>query len=97
MDRLCCTHLFTHQPPGTVFVKRLSTPEGTRTSCSIAGKTVIRNESGAESGALGARTSAADAELAELLGRLEAAWPTLPDAIKAGILALVNAASRPPS
>jgi hypothetical protein len=45
------------------------------------------DQSGAESGALGAREAPLDPELAVVVD----AWPALPDAIKAGILALVRA------
>jgi hypothetical protein len=43
---------------------------------------------GAESGALGAREAPIDPSLAAVVD----AWPALPDAIKAGILAMVLAA-----
>ena len=45
-------------------------------------------ESGAECGALGAQGAQGDAGLAAVVD----AWPTLPEAIKAGILAIVRAA-----
>ncbi len=44
---------------------------------------------GAKSGALTLKESAIDPSLAALID----AWPTLPDAIRAGILAMVRAAS----
>jgi len=44
-------------------------------------------QSGAESGALGAREAPVDPDLAAVVD----AWPTLPAAIKAGILAMVRA------
>ena len=45
-------------------------------------------EGGAESGAVGAAEARIDADLALVID----AWPTLPEAIKAGILAMVQAA-----
>jgi hypothetical protein len=46
------------------------------------------DQSGAESGALGAREAPIDQELAAVVD----AWPALPAAIKAGILAMIRAA-----
>jgi hypothetical protein len=46
------------------------------------------DQSGAECGALGAREAPIDADLAAVVD----AWPELPSAIKAGILAMVRAA-----
>lgn len=48
----------------------------------------VADESGADSGALGAQVGAIDPELGAIID----AWPTLPDAIKAGILAMVRTA-----
>jgi len=45
---------------------------------------------GAESGALAPQTTAIDPSLAAIID----AWPMLPEAIRAGILALVRAAGR---
>jgi len=53
-----------------------------------AGNLMGSTESGAESGALGAREAPIDPELAAVVD----AWPALPDAIKAAILALLNSA-----
>lgn len=61
---------------------------GIRTPRKNAGKTQVTNQSGAESGALGAREAPIDPELAAVVE----AWPALPDAIKAGILAMIRAA-----
>jgi hypothetical protein len=46
------------------------------------------NESGAKSGALGDREARSDREFAAVVE----AWPTLPDEIKAGILAIIQVA-----
>lgn len=48
----------------------------------------VGNRSGAESGALGAQTGPNDPRLAAVIG----AWPSLPEPIKAGILAMIRAA-----
>lgn len=53
-----------------------------------SGNTAIADQSGAESGALGALDGPFDADLATVIE----AWPGLPDAIKAGILAMIGAA-----
>jgi hypothetical protein len=50
------------------------------------GKTGIPPQSGAESGAPGARKAPLDPELAAVVD----AWPALPEAIKAGILAMIG-------
>ena len=54
------------------------------------GNSTIANQSGAKSGALGAQNDPIDAELAEVVQ----AWPGLPDALRAGILAMIRAAGR---
>ena len=54
-----------------------------------SGKTGVAAESGAESGALYAREAQNDPPLRAIID----AWPGLPEAIKAGILAMVQAAS----
>jgi hypothetical protein len=50
--------------------------------------TTLFPEGGAKSGALAPRSRPIDAALAALID----AWPTLPEAIRAGILAMVRAA-----
>ncbi len=52
-----------------------------------SGNQGVGNESGAECGALGAREALNAPGLAEVVE----AWPTLPEAIKAGILAMIRA------
>lgn len=51
----------------------------------------VGNQGGAESGALGAREAPLDPQLAAVAR----AWPTLPEPIKAGILAMIRAAGGP--
>jgi hypothetical protein len=53
-----------------------------------AEKTGVSGDSGAESGALDAENGPKDAELGAVIDT----WPTLPEAIKAGILAMVRTA-----
>ena len=50
----------------------------------------IRNQGGAESGAVGAPDRPTDPDLQHLI----TAWPDLPDAVKAGITAMVQATTR---
>jgi len=66
---------------------------GLEQAAEVSGKTGGSRESGANSGALGARDAPWDPDLAAV----EAAWPALPAAIKAGILALVRAARQSPA
>ncbi|MDZ4781549.1 MAG: hypothetical protein SGJ19_14965 [Planctomycetia bacterium] len=66
-------------------------PAGVEHSPDSSQKTGIRVESGAESGALEARQSTIDHNLATVVE----AWPRLPEAIKAGIVAMVRSAARP--
>ena len=61
---------------------------GNRTAPENPGETEVSWESGAESGALGAREAPIDADSATVVD----AWPTLPEAVKAGVLAMVRAA-----
>jgi hypothetical protein len=53
-----------------------------------SGNSTISDQSGAESGALGAQNGPDYPDLAEVAQ----AWPSLPEAIKAGILAMIRAA-----
>jgi hypothetical protein len=53
-----------------------------------SGNSRVADQSGAECGALGAQTDPIDADLAAVVE----AWATLPEPIKAGVLALVKAA-----
>jgi hypothetical protein len=52
-----------------------------------SGNSTIDSQSGAESGALGAGDLPDDAELNAVID----AWPNLPPAIKAGVLAMIRA------
>jgi hypothetical protein len=61
---------------------------GIRTLRELPYKTTLFAEGGAESGAVAAETRPIDPDFAALID----AWPTLPQAIRAGILALVRAA-----
>jgi hypothetical protein len=56
------------------------------------GNTEIRNQSGAESGALGAREAPLDPDLLAVVD----AWPALPESVKAGILAMIRATPQVP-
>ena len=53
-----------------------------------SGNATIANQSGAKCGALGEQNRPIDQDLAAVIQ----AWPTLPAALKAGILAMVKAA-----
>lgn len=59
-----------------------------RTYAQNAGNSIASDQSGAQSGALSAREAPLDPELAAVVD----AWPALPAAIKAGILAMIRAA-----
>jgi hypothetical protein len=63
---------------------------GNRISSQNAGKTAIDVENGAESGALLVDSAENDADLQAIIE----AWPSLPDDVKAGIMAIVRAAGR---
>ena len=52
------------------------------------GKSPVPVQGGAESGAVGAQSTLVDADLRAIIE----AWPELPDAVKAGILAMIHAA-----
>jgi len=58
------------------------------TNCQINNLQKLENPGAAESGAVGAQNTEIDPELAKIV----AAWPGLPDAIRAGIVAMVAAA-----
>jgi len=60
---------------------------GIRTPRENAGKSRVSDQSGAESGALAARKDPLDPELAAVVD----AWPALPEAMKASILAMIGA------
>ena len=68
--------------------KKMAEVHGNRTHTENAGKAGVPVESGAESGALDARKAPDDPQLAEVID----AWPGLPDAVQAGILAMIRAA-----
>jgi hypothetical protein len=81
-------------PHRAVFVagseNRISKAEvyGNRTQQGISEKTALLAQAGAESGALTPTSPHIDPALTALIS----AWPTLPEAIRAGILAMVRAA-----
>jgi hypothetical protein len=60
---------------------------GNRTSIENAGDGEISNQGGAESGALGADSPLIDSDLQVIV----TAWPALPEAVRAGILAMIGA------
>jgi len=60
----------------------------TVTNCKSNNLQESENPGAAESGAVGARNIVIDPELAKIV----AAWPTLPKAVRAGIVAMVAAA-----
>jgi hypothetical protein len=59
-----------------------------RTPPENTGKTGVSDQSSAESGALDPQNAILDPELAAVVE----AWPALPEAIRAGILAMIRAA-----
>ncbi|OHB70149.1 MAG: hypothetical protein A2V70_14805 [Planctomycetes bacterium RBG_13_63_9] len=61
--------------------------EGFELPSKTSGNQGFTNESGAECGALGAREAPLDPKLAAVID----AWSTLPEAIRAGILAMIRA------
>jgi hypothetical protein len=69
------------EPPTHGFSVRQQTPENT-------GKTQVSDAAGADAGAVETKTAQFPPDLQALID----AWPTLPDAIRAGILAMVRAA-----
>jgi len=54
------------------------------------GKTGISADAGADAGAVETKNCSPDADLQSIID----AWPTLPEAIRAGILAMVDASGR---
>jgi hypothetical protein len=66
---------------------------GIEPQASSAGNTAVRSQSGAESGAVCERveSSAPPAAIDAGLVAVVQAWPYLPEAIRAGILAIVRA------
>jgi hypothetical protein len=65
---------------------------GNRTPAQIPGETADSGESGANSGAVGAQEAPLDPDLTLVVS----SWPTLPEAIKAGILAMIRTTSLGP-
>jgi len=70
------------EPPETSGEDRIRTP------AENAGKTWVSDQSGAECGALGAQNALIDPDLAMVVKR----WAGLPEAVRADILAMVQAA-----
>ncbi|MBM4225847.1 MAG: hypothetical protein FJ167_13985, partial [Gammaproteobacteria bacterium] len=64
-------------------------PRGFEPSANLSQNLNNSQQGGAKCGALDSESRPIDPELAELV----AAWPTLPEPIRAGILAMVRAAS----
>jgi len=62
---------------------------GTRTTPEYPEKPAISSQSGAESGALDVQNAEIDPRLVAIID----AWPALPEALKAGILAMVRTAT----
>ncbi len=60
---------------------------GNRNSSENTGKTQGSRQSGAESGALGARNPPGDPRLATIID----AWPTLPEVVKDGMVGMIPA------
>ena len=67
-----------------------SAPEGLEHSAKSTGKTGFSDLGGAECGALGAGLAPIGADLQAIID----AWPALPEALRAGILAMIQAAER---
>jgi hypothetical protein len=62
-------------------------PQGLERVAKTTGKTGIPDSGGAECGALGAQNAPSDPDLAAVVD----AWPTLPEAVRTAILAMVKA------
>ena len=67
-----------------------SYPRGSEHQGKTPEKPHVSQTGGAKSGALSPKTLPADADLAQIV----AAWPTLPQTIKAGIVAMVKASTK---
>ena len=65
-------------------------PRGVEQDQKSSGKTPLSQSDGAESGAVGAPDRPTDPDLQHLI----TAWPDLPDAVRAGITAMVQATAR---
>ena len=63
-------------------------PEGLEPATRSTGNNAIQGRGGAECGAVGAQSALMVPDLQAIIK----AWPELPDAVKAGILAMVHAA-----
>ena len=63
-------------------------PRGVEQAAKTAGKKPVCESGGAESGAESAENTSISPDLQKLID----AWPNLPKAVKAGIVAMVNAA-----
>ncbi|WP_145059642.1 hypothetical protein [Adhaeretor mobilis] len=62
-------------------------PVGIEQHQGLPEETAVSDSGGAECGAVGAQSAKVDADLAELIDH----WADLPNAVKAGILAMVRA------
>ena len=71
---------------------KMAEVHGNRTTTENAGETADSNRGGAESGALGAQHTLPEAPPGPELAAVVEAWPNLPEAIKAGIVAMIRAA-----
>ena len=76
-----------HSPVGFSIVVSPTGEQGREHPADSSGKQGFAAQSGAESGAVDAREAMQDADLLTVVQ----AWPTLPDATRAAVLALVRA------
>ena len=65
--------------------EKMAEVRGNRRIDRNTGKTVVADQSGAESGAFGAESAPIDSDLQAIIGR----WPDLPQRVKASIAAMV--------